>query len=302
MINKKVLLLGGNGYIGTRLYQHLLEREYNVDNVDLCWFGKVHKETIFMDYKHLTVDQLKKYSHIILLAAHSSVAMCKDNLLSAINNNANNFINLLDKTTDDQMLIYASTCAIYGNNSDLSTEETEIKPALNFYDYSKISTENIARLYNRKNVVGLRLGSVSGFSRNIRKENLINSLTLTHLQNKPLVVSNGNSMRSVLGVNDACRVIETIIAHNQIHRPIYNVTSVNDNIMNFATRVQQLSGADLIVNDSFHTDYSFYCSTELFEKDYNFQFTDTTDSIYDELMENYGLIEFNIDRGAVMYV
>lgn len=302
MSNKHILLLGGNGYIGARLYEHLLGLGYQVDNVDLCWFGQIYKETTVIDYKYLTKEHLKKYTHIILLAAHSSVAMCNNNLHSAFNNNAINFINLLDKITDEQMLIYASTCAIYGKNPNLATEDMEIKPALNFYDYSKISTEQIARLYPKKNIVGLRFGSVSGFSRNMRKENLINSLTLTHLQNKPLVVSNGDSMRSVLGVTDACRAIETIISKDNINHKIYNVTSVNDSIMNFATEVQRLSGAELIVNDSFKTDYSFYCSTELFENDYDFKFTDTTESIYNELMENYERIQFNIDRGAVLYV
>lgn len=302
MNTPRILLLGGNGYIGSRVYEHLLNIGYQVDNVDLCWFGQVYKETTVVDYKHLRKEHIQKYSHIILLSAHSSVAMCNQNLQSALSNNAINFTNLLDKITDEQTLIYASTCAIYGNNPELSTEDTEIKPALNFYDYSKISTEQIARLYPTKNIVGLRFGSVSGFSKNMRKENLINALTLTHLQNKPLVVSNGNSMRSVLGVTDACLAIEKIISTGEIKRKIYNITSVNDTIMNFALEVQKLAGAELIVNDSFKTDYSFYCSTELFEQDYNFKFQDTVESIYTELMENHHSIKFNIDRGPIVYV
>jgi len=301
MSNKRILLLGGNGYIGCRLYEHLLDTGYIVDNIDLCWFGQVYDETIVIDYKHLTKEQLKKYTHIILLAAHSSVAMCKNNLFSALNNNATNFVGLLDKITDDQMLIYASTCAIYGKNPALATEDMEIKPALNFYDYSKISTEQIARLYPTKNIVGLRFGSVSGFSKNMRKENLVNALTLTHLQNKPLVVSNGDSMRSVLGVSDACRAIEAIVSRDTVKRNIYNITSVNASIMDFAKTVQSLSGAELIVNDSFQTDYSFHCSTHLFEQDYGFTFTDTTESIYHELMQQYQSIQFNIDRGIITY-
>lgn len=302
MEGKNILLLGGNGYVGSRLYEYLLSLDYHVDNVDLCWFGQVHKETSVIDYRHLTKEHLKRYTHIILLAAHSSVAMCNNNLQSTFNNNTVNFIDLLDKITDEQMLIYASTCAIYGKYPHLATEDVEIKPALNFYDYSKISTEQIACLYPNKNVVGLRFGSISGFSKNMRKENLLNSLTLTYLQNKPLVVSNGNSMRSVLGLNDACRAIETIIRHNNIKKNIYNITSVNDCIMNFAKTIQKFSGAELVINDSFKTDYSFHCSAAAFEQDYNFTFMDTTESIYNELINYYKLIQFNIDRGAITYV
>lgn len=302
MKRKKVLILGGNGYIGSRLYEHLLELGYAVDNVDLCWFGQLYKETIVVDYKHLQKEFINNYTHVILLAAHSSVAMCNNNLLSAVNNNVVNFIDILNKITTDQCLIYASTCAIYGKNAELVDETAFIGNALNNYDYSKITRENAAKLYKDKNVVCLRLGSVSGFSKNMRKENLINSLTITHLQKKPLVISNGDAMRSVLGMTDLCRAIETIVASDQQTNKIYNITSENDSIINFGKKIQSLSGAELIVNDTFKTDYSFQCSTNLFEKDYNFKFMDTAESIFTELVENYEKIKFNVDRGAILYV
>jgi nucleoside-diphosphate-sugar epimerase len=302
MKEKNILLLGGNGYIGSRLYEHLLSSWYRVDNVDLCWFGKLYDETLVVDYKHLTKEHISKYSHIVLLAAHSSVAMCANNLDSAINNNVMNFIDIVNKISDDQVLIYGSTCAIYGKNSNLATEDMDIGNALNFYDFSKISTENVARLYPTKKIIGLRFGSVNGFSKNMRKENLLNSLTLTYLQNKPLILSNGDSMRSVLGLTDLCSAIETIIAKDFIKNKIYNITSVNDSILNFGKSIQKLTSSELIMNNTFTTDYSFYCSTNLFEKDYKFKFTDTVESIFTELVDNYDNIEFNIDRGAVKYV
>jgi nucleoside-diphosphate-sugar epimerase len=109
-------------------------------------------------------------------------------------------------------------------------------------------------------------------------------------------------MRSVLGITDVCRAIEVIIANNITENKIYNITSINDSIMNFAKKVQALSGADLVVNDSFKTDYSFHCSPQLFEKDYEFKFQDTVESIYNELIENYNKIQFNIDRKVISYV
>ena len=42
----KVLIIGGNGYIGTQLYPYLSTDEENmqsdkdVDIIDICWFGK----------------------------------------------------------------------------------------------------------------------------------------------------------------------------------------------------------------------------------------------------------------------
>ena len=253
---KKILLIGGNGYIGSRLYTYLINLNYDVTNIDLCWFGKVHNKTIVIDYKHLTKEELSKYSHIVLLAAHSSVSMCTDNFNSCFKNNVANFADLIGKL-DDQMLIYASTCAIYGKSKELVTEDEPIKDALNFYDYTMIARENIANLHPNKNLIGLRFGSVAGFSKNFRSENLINSLTLAS-KNKSLTVANGEAMRSVLGIFDVCCAIEKLIFENTIKHKIYNISSVNDKIINFGNAIKTITNSELVVNESaFKTIISF---------------------------------------------
>ena len=299
-MKKKVLIIGGNGYIGSRLYDYLLHLGYEVDNLDLCWYGNFYKETIQLDYKKLTKEQLIPYTHVILLAGHSSVSMCIDNLYSAFNNNVLNFIGLLDKLEDNQTLIYSSTAAVYGNNSSLVDENYPIKDASNFYDYTKITRENIAKLYPNKKLVGLRFGSVSGYSKNFRNENLMNSLTLNSL-NKKITISNGNSMRSILGMDDTCRAIEKIISEDTIKNKVYNLTSLNDKIINFGIAIQNLTNSELIVDDSFKTDYSFNISNALFEKDYNFKFNDTVESIYQEIIDNHSKIITNGKRTKITY-
>lgn len=297
---KKILLIGGNGYIGSRLYDYLLELNYNVDNIDLCWFGKIYPETIVKDYKDLTKEELGKYSHIVLLAAHSSVSMCVDNLSSCFKNNVTNFIDLVNKL-DNQILIYASTCAIYGKSKELVTEDEPIKPALNFYDYSMATRETIANLHPEKKLIGLRFGSVGGFSKSLRNENLVNSLTLAS-KNKSLTIANGEAMRSVLGISDVCRAIERIISNGDIKNRIYNVTSVNDKIIGFGNKIKSITNSELIINESaFKTDYSFSCSSELFKNDYNFEFKDNVESLYNDIITNYDKIIFNSKRGKIIY-
>jgi len=298
---KKILLIGGNGYLGCRIYEYLLNKKYDVTNLDLGWFGIVYPETIQKDYRDLTKEELSKYTHIILLAGHSSVSMCGGELTSCFNNNVFNFTNLLDKIDDNQTLIYSSTLAVYGNNPKLVTEEDPIKKALNVYDYTKIARENIANFYPNKKLIGLRFGSVSGFSPNFRNENLLNALTLSSINQQPLTISNGDAYRSVLGLNDLCCAIDKIIEVDIIKNKIYNLTSVSDKIINFGYEVKRLTDSELIVNDSFKTDYSFNCSAELFEKDYNFKFGDTIESIYNDIIINYDSILFNTKRGKITY-
>ena len=64
----KILVAGGAGYIGSVLIPRLLERGYNVDVVDLLWFGNKLPEkakVIKKNIMELTGGEIKKYDQII---------------------------------------------------------------------------------------------------------------------------------------------------------------------------------------------------------------------------------------------
>lgn len=303
MKNKKILIIGGNGYVGSRLYESLLKENYDVDNLDLCWFGKLYDETIVKDYRDLTESELSKYTHIILLAGHSSVSMSKDNNFSCISNNVSNFVSLVEKLSDEQILLYASTLAVYGANPKHVTEQDELMDAKNIYDYTFIAREDIAKLYPTKKLVGLRFGSVNGFSKNFRNENIINALSSNIVTNNELVVSNGHAYRSILGINDLSRCFIRLIESNEILCSVYNLTSLNDTILNIAQKIHSFGNSNLTINESsFQTDYSFNCSSKLFETEFDFEFMDSIDSIFDDVSKNFNNIVFNKKREKKHYV
>jgi nucleoside-diphosphate-sugar epimerase len=303
MKSKKILIIGGNGYIGSHLYESLLENAYDVDNLDMCWFGKLYQETIVKDYKDLNVDELSKYTHIILLAGHSSVSMSKDNNASCLSNNLNNFVNLIDKLSENQILLYASTLAVYGSNPKHVDETDNLMSAKNIYDYTFIAREDIAKLYPNKKLIGLRFGSVNGCSKNFRNENIINALSSNVINKNELVVSNGHAYRSILGINDLSRCFIRLIESEQINYNIYNLTSLNDTILNIAKTIQSFGNSKLIINESsFQTDYSFNCSSKRFEEEFDFKFLDSIDSIFEDISKNFNKIIFNKKREKKYYV
>lgn len=63
----KILLLGGNGYIGSRLYTHFKLKKYEIDNVDLCWYGKI----IVTEHIKSNIYNLVSFSNSILDLAKS---------------------------------------------------------------------------------------------------------------------------------------------------------------------------------------------------------------------------------------
>ena len=89
---KKILIIGGNGYIGSYLKYNL---PYLVSTIDIGWFN--NETNVKIDYNSLDVSYLSDFDSIILLAGHSSVKMCEGDISSAFNNNVVNFIRLLEK-------------------------------------------------------------------------------------------------------------------------------------------------------------------------------------------------------------
>lgn len=296
----KILLIGANGYIGSFLYQWFVGSGFDVVSMDTCWQPRVVNIDLPMDYSVLTPEHLKSFSHVILLAGHSSVASVGDRLFPAYQNNVSNFVKLVDILDKDQVLLYASTAAIYGSSSKKMKESDQIPNPVGYYDFTKYMIEKVANMYPNKSLIGLRFGTVGGASKNFRIENLLNSLSINAVETGEMTVSNGQNWRAVLGICDLCRAIVCMLSSTPKHR-FYNLASYNSTILNVARDIAQISGATLIKNDSMKTNYSFNCCTDRFCEEYGFEFKDDTQSIFKHIRTNLELIKIKVKRDVQEY-
>ena len=60
---KNLLIIGGNGYIGNRLFEDYKD-EYNITLVDICWFNAPTENIVKEDYKKLSEDFYKNFDII----------------------------------------------------------------------------------------------------------------------------------------------------------------------------------------------------------------------------------------------
>lgn len=282
----KILIIGGCGYIGSRLFLYLTEKNYKIDTVDLERFGNyVNPRNIKKDYKLLTRAFLRKYKVIILLAGYSSIPMCENKMVGSFENNVVRFISLLDKI-EKQKFIYASSSSVYGNTKKHKiTEEYDRYSPTNYYDLTKKEIDYYAQLSD-VNYFGLRLGTVCGYSPNLRVDVMVNKMVDCALKNKEIVIFNKNFYRPILGINDFCRAVETIIKKDK--KPgLYNVASVNLQIQEMAEivarKIKDTSIKNIGANPTY---YNFSINTGKFRKNFNFKFNDTIQSIVDSLIVN----------------
>jgi UDP-glucose 4-epimerase len=286
-LTKSILVIGGAGYVGSRLRLDLAKR-YLVDSVDCCWYNYDETSRRF-DYAKLTTGDLDKYDVVVLLAGHSSVASCVGSITDPWLNNVTNFTELLKKLTG-QTLIYASSASVYGNSTPGELhKESSRKPFIpvNNYDITKyaLDLEAVKAIDNGLDVIGLRFGTVNGWAPNLRTDVMINAMYDHARTHKEIKVTNKHINRALLGINDLCRAVETII-----ERPksgIYNLASFNTTVEKIATSVAARLDVKLINQGTTPKAYDFGLDCSLFERKFNFKFTDTPATIVDSLVDKF---------------
>jgi len=283
---KKVLILGGNGYIGSRLRQVLGEHHFVKSN-DCCWFA-YDEASDSRDYHKLTREELAEFEVVIVLAGHSSVPSCQGDLPGPWLNNVTNFTDLLDKL-DDQLVIYASSASVYGNSKPGEKHKetnTHFTP-VNNYDVTKYALDQQATIANLKGrrVIGLRFGTVNGWAPNLRVDVMINSMYHSVQNGTGIQVMNKQISRAMLGIEDLCRAVNRCI--EQPVPGIYNLASFNATVGNIAEAVSAKLGVDIVDKGITPNAYDFAIDTGLFEQTFDFTFQETPATIVDSLLESY---------------
>src|SRR5688500_12761800 len=142
----RILIAGGAGYIGSVLTPKLLARGYEVDVVDLLWFGNhlpPNVRIIQKDILDLRDEDLKGYDQVIFLAGLSNDPMAD---FSPAKNFVYNaacpaFLAYRAKRAGVRRFIYASSCSVYGYTVNELYDEHS--PAVSAYPYgiSKLQGE-----------------------------------------------------------------------------------------------------------------------------------------------------------------
>jgi UDP-glucose 4-epimerase len=282
---KKILLIGSEGYIGS-----YLKTKIKCNPFDL---------SLGLDYKNISIDEIKNYDILILLAGHSSVASCANNQLAAFKNNVDNFSNLLykiEKAGNQIKFIYASSSSVYGQTgAGIVNENFSDFIPHNTYDITKHFIDILAK-DSKVEYYGLRFGTVCGYSPVLRTDVMINSMVRSakDLGHVKLYIKEVN--RPILGMNDLGRSIECIINERENKKGIYNLASFNSTAEYIASVVSNLCDVP-IVEMEFPQEvsnakeqtitYDFAISSEKFSKSFQFEFQDSIESITKSLIQNW---------------
>lgn len=271
----KILIIGGYGYVGSRVHEYLKFEmpTSEIEVVDQVGGG--------LRYQDLTQNYIGNFDSIIWLAGHSSVSQAIADPVGALRNNLVDLYEFGLKLKKSQIFIYASSASVYNRpEASLAVETDLLQTPLNAYDLSKkwfdeVSIKLTAQTY------GLRFGTVSGMSPNIRTDLIVNAMVKSGLQNGYITVRNELSMRSILGISDLACAVKTIL--NECPEiGIYNVASESGTIGEIGERTANMLGVPVNIAPSDGT-YNFQVATTKLENCTSWRSTETIESLVADL-------------------
>lgn len=259
---KRILVTGGAGYIGSVLTEKLLKRGYTVvvlDNFTYTDMGIRH----LLDHPNLTVIQgdirnretvresVNGVEFVIHLAAVANDPSGELNpeLTRSTNYGAYPLILEEAKRAGVRRFVNASTFGVYGIKSEPNvTEDLPLEP-LKEYSICKAESEEITERFNSSDFVttSIRCATVCGWSPRMRFDLIVNTLTFHALLYKKITVFGGDQQRPQIHIQDITDYFTELLtapAH-LISGEVFNAGGQNASILEIAETIRAVLGHEI---------------------------------------------------------
>jgi nucleoside-diphosphate-sugar epimerase len=266
---RRVMVIGGGGYIGSALLPKLLDKGYYVRVLDLMIFGDDPIRNVINhprlevrrgDFRHVeqVAEALQGVDSVVHLGAIVGDPACNldEEVTIEVNLTATRMIAELAKAAGVQRFVFASTCSVYGATEETLDETSVVKP-LSLYGLTKLASERVlmSMACERFSPTIVRFATIYGFSGRMRFDLVINLLTAQAKFEGKITVFGGDQWRPFVHVDDAALGVAKILEapRSLVAGQIFNVGSNEQNytIQQIGELVREhVVSAELIVNST----------------------------------------------------
>ena len=295
----KIFIVGGAGYIGSRLIPDLLVHNYEVTVLDLLWFGNhlpAGVELVKKDVFDIDASYLANFDQVIFLAGLSNDPMAEFSpAMNFVSNAAAPaYLAYIAKQAGVKRFIFADSCSVYGYTiNQLYNEESPVTCAYP-YGISKLQGEFGALQLSDDDfsVICLRQGTVSGSSPRMRFDLIVNTMYMTAMTENRITVNNPSIWRPILAIEDAVSTYNRAIQADQSISGIFNVASENYTVGNVAdiiwSMLSKKFNREIELEIKNIQDFRNYkVSTQKAQDILGARFHGSVEAIVDELADNY---------------
>lgn len=169
---KKILVIGGAGYIGSHVARAFLDRGYDVTVFDNFQSGV--RENLFADAGFIHGDIMRPgqlraamargFDGCVHLAALKAAGQSMLHPGEYADSNITGTINILNQLSEAGIstVIFSSSAAVYGSPRYLPIDEAHPKEPENFYGFTKLEIERLLEWYDR--LKGVRYAAIRYFN------------------------------------------------------------------------------------------------------------------------------------------
>ena len=242
---RRVLVVGGAGFLGSVLTQKLLRYGFRVRVLDSFIYGRRSLDPLSEDKNleivegdlrniHTCVSSLDETDAVVLLAAIVGDPASKVRPTETIETNvlAAQALASASKLHHVNRFLYASTCSVYGIGADLLDENAPLNP-VSLYARTKIESEKIILGMGDEyfSPTILRMGTLYGYSDRMRFDLVVNTMSMKSFVDGRIQVFGGRQWRPLLGVEDAAEVYVRCLESSlqDVGNQIFNVGSDGQN-------------------------------------------------------------------------
>ena len=212
---KKILIIGGSGFVSTNLIKYLPENweifaTYNSNIIKSEKIKSFKINLLETPEKIIPIIQNIKPDYIIDTVAFPSVDFCEENhaIADKLHIHATKIISKISNEINSKLL-FLSTDAVFEGQLNKKYIETEITNPVNYYGFTKLKAEKIVLASSKNNVV-LRTAVIYGAGIQSRFTNWI----LSYLREKRSVDPFVDQFNSPTLVDDLSQAIVKILKND----------------------------------------------------------------------------------------
>lgn len=263
---RKILVIGGAGYVGSALVPKLLNAGYYVKVLDTYWFGNTFKD---LREKLNPIKTIANYS-AILHEIRGDIRYCDLNgcmagvdciiHLACISNdpsfelnpklgrsiNYDAFLRVIKAAQEERVkrFVFASTSSVYGIKKEAEvTENLLLEPITDYSKYKAFCEIELQMIPVEKLPwVIIRPATICGYAPRLRLDLTVNILTIAALTKNKITVLGGSQKRPNIHIDDMVDLYAKLVTDpdEKIVGNTFNAGGNNLTVMDIATLVERI--------------------------------------------------------------
>jgi len=261
--DKRVLITGGGGFIGTHIAIDLAKKGFKIRLFDLDFNNfdvlcqKLGHNFEVQKIKGNVLDTITLTTavngcdYVVHAAAMLGVKNTEEKKLDCLNVNILGTINVLEACVKEKIkrIVFTSSSEVYGEPVEFPIKETNSTSPVSLYGVSKLAGEEYMKAYQKKH--GLDFSIVRFF--NVYGPGQVAEFVMPRFIKKvlnnesPVVYGAGSQVRTFCFVEDAAQGVSRVLTEENGRNQIFNIGNDEESISmkDLAEKVIKISGKDL---------------------------------------------------------